>query len=212
MSPRPFLLWFTLSLLAAGCNRYSRRVPDDVLKRLPYESRIELLEAENELALAIDHLDEAKAEVSRTRDGLRRAKDRLGAAKNEVGEAEDDVSRDVAELAVLEAESRVAFLRARQVVNVKKEAIQELALRCAHARFEVARVNVARKAKVEGAEGLSTEEFESQAKSCEEAVAEKKTALKEELEEEKAAKSTWDKDKRELAKKTFDARASPYVE
>ena len=47
-----FLLFL---LLAAGCG--PKRVPTDLINRLPYEARIELLEAENDLALAIDHLD-----------------------------------------------------------------------------------------------------------------------------------------------------------
>lgn len=212
MRTSAFLLLLLTGLLGAGCNRYGRRVPDEVLKKLPYESRIELLEAENELALAIDHLDEAKAEVVRTREALRRAKERLAAAKKEVRQADDEISKEVAQLAVAEGESRVEFLRARQRVNSKEESIHELLLRCAHAKFELARLTVARKAKIAGSESLPTEAFENQAKSCDAEVAEDREELKKKQADQKAAKDVWDADKQALAKKTFDARASPYVE
>jgi hypothetical protein len=201
-----------LLVLSACGPKYGRRVPDSLLEKLPYESRIELLEAENDLALAIDRVDESENEIHRTRESLRRAKDRLKAAENEVGEANDAVSKEVAILAVAEGEARVAFLRARQEVNVESLQISKLSLRCAHARFELARLNVARKAKVEGAESLSVPDFESQIKSCEDEVADRKTAMKDQTQAVAAAKEAWDKEKQALAKKTFDARASPYVE
>jgi hypothetical protein len=198
------------AFLFAGCG--VKRVPADLLTRLPYEARIELLEAENDLALAIDHLDEAQAEVGHTRDQLRRAKERLSAAESEVSRAEDKTSQDVATLAVAEAESRVEYLRARQAVNLKSEGVQKQSLRCAQARFEQARMTVARKAKIEGAESLSPEEFDAEVKTCDAEVLEMRTAMKEQAAGAAAAKETWDKQKSALAKKTFDARASPYVE
>lgn len=197
-----------LALPACG----PKRVPSDVLEKLPYESRIELLEAENELALAVDHLDEAKNEVQRTREAIRRAKDRLSAAEKEVGDARDQQSKEVATLAVAEANARVEYLRARQKVNTSNEDVQDSELRCAHERFELARVNVARKAKVRGAEGLKPEKFEKQVKSCEADVARERTEMKEKSKKVELARNEWDKRKTVLAKKTFDARASPYVE
>ena len=196
--------------LCAGCG--VKRVPQDLLARLPYEARIELLEAENDYALAIDHLDEAQAEVAHTRDQLRRAKDRLSAAESEVSRAEDKTSQEVATLAVAEAEARVEYLRARQSVNVKNEGLQKQNRRCAQARFEQARLTVARKAKIEGSESLSPEEFEAQVKSCDADALELRTAMKEQTSGAAAAKEAWEKQKSALAKKTFDARASPYVE
>ena len=101
---------------------------------------------------------------------------------------------------------------AQQTVNVKNLDLQELALRCAHARFELARLNVARKAKVEGSESLALSKFEGQVKACEEEVAGEKTKMKEQSQLAAGAKEAWDKRKSALARKTFDARASPFVE
>ncbi len=209
MNLRATSLALTL-LLLSGCGL--KRLPPDLVSKLPYESKIELLEAENELALAIDHVDEAQSVVNRTRDAIRRAKDRYSAAKGEVSDAENDRAREVAELAVQEGDARVEYLRARQEVNVEHLDLMERALVCARARFELARVTVARKAKVEGAEAIEPKDFEEQAKSCEDAVAAKKLELAETEKKAGELKATWDKAKGELAKKTFDARASPYVE
>lgn len=213
MKPSSMKRALALLLALAACGpRYGKRVPNELVERLPYESRIELLEAENDLALAIDRLDEAHAEILRTRDALRRAKSRLAAAEDEVGAADDAVSREVAGLAVAEAEARVTWLRARQEVNARTEEVAALALRCAHARFEQARLNVARKAKVEGSESLDPAAFEAQIKACDAEVVELRNEMKDQTAGAAAAKDAWEKQKSALARKTFDARASPYVE
>jgi len=206
------ILLFALPLLAACGPRYGMRVPDDMVKKLPYETRIELLEAENDLALAIDKVDEASSEIGRARDNIRRARSRAKAAESELDRAEDTVSKEVAQLTIDEAEARVDYLRARQHLNVALLDVEQLALRCAFAKFELARVTAARKAKVEGSEELDPKKFETQVADCEAAVKEERAGLGSNTAEEKAAREAWEGKKAALAKKTFDARTSPYVE
>jgi hypothetical protein len=205
-------LIFLAGLLAAATGCGIRRVPGDVLGKLPYEAKIELLEAENDLAVAIDKVDEAHNEMLRARDGIRRARARLSSAEREVGEARDDVSREVARLAVKEGDARVEFLRARQRVNVMEERITDRALVCAQARFELARLAAAKKAKLEGSESLDQEAFEDQVKRCDARVEEMRAEQKKENADAEKVRATWDQEKAALAKKTFDARASPFVE
>lgn len=210
---RPNRWWcFPALVVLSGCNPYGKRVPGDILEKLPYEARIELLEAENELAIAIDRVDEAHADMLRMRDQLRRGRDRLKAAENEVGEAEDANSRAVAELAVIEGEARVEWLRARQHVNVRDQELAALQLLCAKARFEQARLLASRKAKLEGSESYDPKEFEEQVKACDAEYAERKNEAKELIQEAENARKTWEQSRSTLAKKTFDARASPFVE
>ncbi|MCC6334558.1 MAG: hypothetical protein IT380_11295 [Myxococcales bacterium] len=199
-----------VAAVCSGCG--IKRVPGNILEKLPYEAKIELLEAENDLALAVDRVDEAKNEFERTRKQIRRAKERLDAAKSEVGRAEDDLSREVAELAVVEAEKRVEWLRASQRINGKEEDLADQNLDCAYTRYELARLNAARKAKLEGSEALDPEVFQGQVTSCEEDYAELKENLKESNAEAEQFRADWDQARAALAKKTFDARASPYVE
>jgi hypothetical protein len=206
------ILLLTLPLLAACGPRYGLRVPDDMVAKLPYETRIELLEAENDLALAVDKRDQAASEILRARDNIRRARSRAAAAEAELDRAEDEVSREVARLTIDEAEARVEYLRARQRLNVALLEVEELALRCALARFELARVAAARKAKVEGSEELEPPEFEAQVSACEGEVKAERAELGQDSADEKAAREAWEAKKTALAKKTFDARTSPYVE
>ncbi len=83
------IVLLTLPLLAACGPRYGMRVPDEMVKKLPYETRIELLEAENDLALAIDKVDEASSEIVRARDNIRRARSRAQDAEKELERADD---------------------------------------------------------------------------------------------------------------------------
>ena len=69
-SPCFLSTWCCCSTALAGCGGCR----STCWSKLPYEAKIELLEAENDLALAVDRLDEARAEVSRARDQIRRAR------------------------------------------------------------------------------------------------------------------------------------------
>jgi hypothetical protein len=211
---KPFSLLACVLGLAAltACNPYGRRVPGNILEKLPYEARIELLEAENDLAIAIDRVDESHADMLRMRDQLRRGRDRLKAAEREVGAADDANSKAVAELAVTEAEARVEWLRARQRLNVRDQDLSALALRCAQARFEQARLLASRKAKLEGSESYDPKDFEEQVKACDAEHTEQKNEAKELVKEAETARTQWEQTRTTLAKKTFDARASPFVE
>ncbi len=189
-----------------------KRVPNSILEKLPYESRIELLEAENDLALALDHVEEARSETARTRNAIHRTQGRKHAAAREEDDAKDAGSRDVARLTVEETEAHLDFLHARERVNEAEEDIQEASLRCAFARFEYSRMSIARKAKVKGSEDLDPKAYEDQVKRCEKDVAELRNDNKEREKKVSAAKDSWERERAALAKKTFDARASPYVE
>jgi hypothetical protein len=195
---------------ATGCG--IKHIPNSIAEKLPYEARIDLLEAENELAIAVDKIDEVNNEINRTRDSVRRAKSRYGAAKDEVGRASDDSSRQVAELAVIEADARVEYLRIAQKLNGRDLGLYELGLKCAYTRFELAKLNAARKAKLEGSESYDPKDFEAQAKSCDEDYALLRKEIAEYGKEVEVVRVEWDKKRADLAKKTFDARASPYVE
>lgn len=204
------LLSVSVVILCSGCGL--RRVPLNVLEQLPYEAKIELLEAENDLALAVERLDEARAEIARATDQIRRGKDRLSAAKDEVSAASDETSKEVARLAVVEADKRVEWLRANQRLNVREEELASQNLTCAMARFEVARLAAARKAKLAGSEALDPAKFDEQLKGCEATYAELKAKSKESSAEAQTLRADWDQARAALAKKTFDARASPFVE
>jgi len=202
-----------VALGLTGCGpRYGKRVPSEMVTKLPYETRIELLEAENLLAVAVDKVDEAENELNRTRAAIRRAKKQHDAADDQIDDAKDDTSREVAKLARDEAEARIDYLRARQDVNDQEHDLAELSLRCAHARFEVARLIAAKKAKVEDAAGLDQKDFDEQVNACDAEVKAQRAEEKPAQDKLEAQQASWEKSKEALAQKTFAARASPYVE
>ena len=60
-------LW-ALLMAAGGCGgKYGRTVPNDMVNTLTYENKIDLVEAENDLFVAYDKVDEAENEILRTR-------------------------------------------------------------------------------------------------------------------------------------------------
>jgi hypothetical protein len=202
-----------LLLLGAACGgRYTAKVPDDMVRQLPYENKIDLLEAENDLFIAYDRVDETENEVNRTRDQIRRAKHAEGIASDEVGQAKDQATKDVALLTVEEVRARIEYLRARQSLNVQLREVEEVARQCAVARYQLARLLAVRKAKLKGSEGYKPEDFERQAKTCDAEVADRRKGLKSDEATLTKTRADWEKRKEVLAKRTFDARASPYVE
>ncbi len=202
-----------LVALGAACGgRYNTKVPDDLVRQLPYENKIDLLEAENDLFIAYDKVDETENEVSRTRDQIRRTKRAEGIASDEVGQARDPASKEIAQLTVEEVRARIEYLRARQTLNVQARDVEEVARQCAIARYQLARLLAVRKAKVKGSEGYKPEDFERQVKSCDAEVADRKKGLKPDEETLSRTRADWEKRKEVLAKRTFDARASPFVE
>ena len=207
-----FNSWWIL-LLALGCSgKYGRTVPDDLVNKLTYENKIDLVEAENDLFVAYDRVDEAENEILRTRDQIRRAKRSEGAAGEEIGQAKDASSKEVALLARDEAQARVTYLRARQDVNVRTKELEELNRQCAVARYQQARLTAVRKVKVPGSERYDPKDFEQQVKRCEAAAADRKKSSKPDQDRLDKARAEWEKKRDVLARKTFDARASPFVE
>jgi hypothetical protein len=207
------LLALGLLVLGLGCGPgYNKRVPDGLVAKLPYEARIELLEAENDLAVAVEKRDEAENEVLRTRAAIREARSRVRAADDELGRAKEAASQEVAQLALAEGQARLAFHRARQALNLERREIDQLSLQCALARYQLARLTAARRAKVAGSEKLDPAAFEGQVKGCEDEVKTRQAKAMPKEQALLAARTDWEQRKTTLAQKTFDARASPFVE
>ena len=193
----------------------SSACPATCSTKLPYEAKIELLEAENDLALAVDRLDEAHNEIGRTRDQIRRAKDRRSAAEREVGSGEDAaLAKTSPSWPSTKPSERVEWLRAQPAgQRARKRISPSRTCTAPRRRFELARLTAARKAKLEGSRAARPEASSSNRSR----TARRRTqALKEKLKESNAEaaqlRADWDQARAALAKKTFDARASPFVE
>ena len=190
--------WWALLLLAGCGGKYGRTVPDDMVNKLTYEDKVDLVEAENDLFVAYDRVDDAENEILRTRDQIRRAKKSESLAGDEI-QARDPATK---ELAVL----------ARRYWNVRNRELDELNRTCAITRYQLARLTAVRKVKVPGSERYDPKDFERQAKQCEGELADRRKAAKPERERMEKARAEWEKKRDVVARKSFDARASPFVE
>jgi len=187
--------WVALLLLAGCGGKYGRTVPDDMVNKLTYEDKVDLVEAENDLFVAYDRVDDAENEILRTRDQIRRAKKSESLASGEIGQAKDPGTKELAVLSRDEAQARVEYLRARQDWNVRNRELDELNRTCAVTRYQQARLTAVRKVKT-----------------CEADLADRRKASKPERERMEKARAEWEKKRDVVARKSFDARASPFVE
>lgn len=210
MRPAPLLV---AALALTGCGLL--RVDEAAVARLPLESKLDLIEAENDLFIALDAVDEAAQRLGETREEYAGADARIDEAKEALGQAEagkDPKGVEIARLSVQESKQRKDFLSAWvDAVDLQLE-VERAKLELARARYERTRAQVVKKANVEGAQKIKVEDFDQQ-------VAALEAAVKKALERAKAGnaaaekvRGTWYATRRTLASKTGGAQGSPWVE
>ena len=185
-----------------------KRVPPEVITRLPLENKIELLEAENDFYIAVDRHDEATDRALHTRDELRQARARIGEAKDArsriKSESNDPRQAEVADLAVEEAYEKRDWLESWVGVQWALVSVEDANLEVAQARFE--------KAKVQGSEKLDMAAFEAQVKSLEAKAKHKAEDAEADRKKAEDVRGKWNATRRALAQKTGGALGSPWVE
>ena len=104
--------WWALILLAGCGGKYGRTVPDDMVNKLTYEDKVDLVEAENDLFVAYDRVDDAENEISAPEidSAGRRSPSRSPARRLA---RRDPGTKELAVLSRDEAQARVDYLRAR---------------------------------------------------------------------------------------------------
>ncbi|MGI5861781.1 MAG: hypothetical protein ACOX6T_06940 [Myxococcales bacterium] len=204
---------FPLLLLLAGCGLH--RVDPAAVKALPLEARLDLLEAENELFIAVDAVDEASFRLEDAREAYRSADDRIDEAKAALGQAEkgkDPHLIEVARLAVQAAKEREAFLDVWRDVEAARLDVEKARLELAQVRFERTKALAVKRANIAGAEKLDLEDYDAAVADLEEEVKQREEEAR--LAEEGAgkARSRWQATRKLLAQKTGGGQGSPWVE
>src|SRR5262249_47562772 len=120
------------ALLGVACGpSVSLRVEQRSVQGLPLESRLDLLDAENDLFAAVDRRDDAEQGVEDARNAVRKANDRISEEEHDLDKAEDTHDKQgvvVGKLAVKEAKLRRDYLETQ--IDVAR----------AHLRVEEARL------------------------------------------------------------------------
>ena len=95
---------------------------------------------------------------------------------------------------------------------MRNRELDELNRTCAITRYQLARLTAVRKVKVPGSERYDPKDYERQSRQCEGELADRRKAAKPERERMEKARAEWEKKRDVVARKSFDARASPFVE
>jgi len=180
-------------LLLPGCGLL--RVDDSAVQRLPLESKLDLIEAENDLFIAVDAVDEAANRVIETKEDYKKADNAIseaGEALSQAEQAKDQKLIDISRLSVTESRQRRDFLDSWEDVMWAQLDVEKAKLELARGRYEKARAQAVKKANVEGAQKIKIEDYDRQVAELEatvkkrvadaaKALTQKLTAVEEEL-------------------------------
>ncbi len=202
--------------LALGCvPSVSLRVEERSIKDLPLESRLDLLDAENDLFSAVDRRDDAEAAIDDARVAMRHADARVDEAEQNLDQArqrKDPGGIDVGKLAIEEAKAHRKVREWEQRFAHKDLAVAEAQLIVAQARFERAKADVAKKAKTAGAAEIKLVDFDKQIErllSYAKGVQREADALRKEAEKDQ---QHWQGLSRQLSELTGGAQGSAWVQ
>lgn len=208
-----YALTVTLALALAGCGLL--RVDEAAVGRLPLEAKLDLIEAENDLFIAIDAVDEAANKVLETREDYKNADNRIGEAKEALKNAElakDPKLIEIGRLSVQESKDRQQFLSAWEDVMWAMLDVEKAKLDLAKGRYEKTRAQSVKKANVEGAQKIKVEDFDRQVQKLEAAVKSETARAQARNTAAEKVRGTWYATRRVLAGKTGGAQGSPWVE
>jgi hypothetical protein len=203
------------SFIAACGPSVSLRVEERSLRDLPLESRLDLLDAENDLFAAIDRRDDGEQVIDDAKIALRRADQRVSEAEHNLDQARnrrDTAGVEVGKLAIDEAKAH------RRVqdweLDLARDAldVEEARLLVAQARFERAKAEVARKAKTAGAAELKLKDFDRQVDELQKHVKDVQTDSDKERKKSEKDRQKWLALSHKLAELTGGAQGSPWVE
>jgi len=207
---------FGLACFGSACGpSVSLRVEERSLRDLPLESRLDLLDAENDLFAAIDRRDDAEQVIDDAKVAYHRADQRVAEAESNLDQArrrKDAAGIEVGKLAIQEAKAH------RRVqdweVDLARDAldVEEARLLVAQARFERAKAEVARKAKTPGAAELKLKDFDRQVEEMQKHVKDVQQDAEKERKKSEKDRQKWLALSHQLSEMTGGAQGSPWVQ
>jgi hypothetical protein len=207
-----FAVAFALTFLV-GCGLM--RVDESAVQRLPLESKLDLIEAENDLFIAVDAVDEAATRVLETREDERKADNAVSEAYEALKQAEqakDPRLVEIGKLSVTEGKQRMDFLSAQEDVMWARLDVEKAKLELARARYEKSRAQAVKKANVKGAQSIKVEDFDKQVKEYEATVKKRMDSAAKEAAAAEKVRGVWYATRKSLSSKTGGGQGSPWVE
>ncbi len=199
-----------LLALAACAPSVSRRVPPAAVAALPLERRLTLLDAENGLLAATDARDAQEERVQAAGEARHAAERRLREAEN--ARDKGAVKEDTARAALAEAEARKTFAERDRELQKKRLELADAELLVADARFEESRAAEVEAASLPGAGGIHRSDYADQVAELEKSRARKAAEASAVQAQADAARAAWNAARASLAKLTFGAQGSVWVD
>lgn len=197
----------------SGCGH--SRAGERSLAALSMESKLNLIEAENDLFAAVDAVDEASSRVRETREECEKGDERYRAAQEALKlarGAKDKTYLEIAQLSLQESKERRAWLDAWLAVQRKLLEAEKAKLELARCRYERTEVQLVKKARVANAEKVDLTYFDARIKNLEADAKRATDRAQKEAESAEKAKNVWSATQRALSKKTGGGQGSPWVE
>jgi hypothetical protein len=201
------------ALLLWGCGH--SKVSERSLAALPLEAKLDLIEAENDLFIAIDAVDETATRVLETKDEYDRSRTRIREAQESLKQAEsgrDARHLEIAQLSLQESKQRRVWLDSSVAVQWALLDAEKARLELARARYERVQAQTVKKANVPGSEKINLADFDQRVASLEAKVKKASDSAQKQTQAADKIKGSWDETRRTLAQKTGGGAGSAWVE
>jgi hypothetical protein len=212
---RKTALALALMSLAACGPSVSLRVSRQDVQELPVEERLDLLDAENDLFVAIDKRDDASQAVDDAKVAYRQSARRLSASVADLDRAEragNPQDMALAKIAVQEARLGRRYQSLASDLAAGNLEAMDAELLVARARFEKAKAEAVRRAKVKGSSEIVVAKFSDQLTRLERYAAKSEKSLQAIQAKADAARNAWLAVGQKLSDLTGGAKGSPWVQ
>lgn len=198
-----------------GCSGLGHTVDRHMLRDISIENKLQLFEAENELAIAVDE----RENIIREGQQVRRQKDATLAgvddAREDRGRAADKAdakAEALAALAIEVLELKIEFLNAMLDHIDDRLNAQEDLTRVALAKFELAKARIVKRNNVSGASGIDLADFEAQVDRCVETARDAQRDVSRAEAEVAQARAKWISERARLEKQSDGGLGSAWAE
>lgn len=204
-----------LPLLATACSTLAFTVDGDLLQEVSLESKIMLFDAENDVSIAIDELDQIQRDIREIKQDIRDAQEQVAEAESDAARAsgkDDDEAELLGETAAEVFELKIDYLMGELDYLGEKREIQDNLIDVAKAKFELAKAKLVKKNNVRGVEDIEIEDYEAQVDYYVEVAQMDQEWLAELATEVEGIKTFWLEERTKLQEASGGALGSPWAE
>jgi hypothetical protein len=199
-------------VLGGGC---AKRVDRDLLRDLTVESKLVLFEAENEVSIALDEVEQLTRQIRDTRAQVKEIdvlKNEADADADRARARKDEKAVEVAKRAYDILDLKRRYVEQRVRVLKAKLAAQDKLVRVSYAKYELAKAKLVKKNNVRGADKIELADYESQVDKVVEKAREAAASVDEAEKEAAAKKQEWVAARNQLESSAGGGASSPWAD